>query len=49
MTLIDERHTDRGLDVRDPFALALEVECLWDRAHGDPRFRELLERVGLVE
>ncbi len=39
----------RGLDVRDPYTLALRVENLWDQARHEPRYRELLERVGLAE
>ncbi len=38
-----------ALDQRDPYALSLRVENLWDAARGEPRFRELLDRVGLSE
>ena len=43
------RWMHRALDVRDPYALSLPVENLWDRARDEPRFRELLVRVGLAE
>ncbi len=41
------RWMHRAFDVRDPYALSLKVENLWDRARGDPRYGELLKRVGL--
>jgi tetratricopeptide (TPR) repeat protein len=42
------RWMDRGLEARDPYALALKVEGLWERARGEPRFQAMLERVGLA-
>lgn len=42
------RWMHRSLDVRDPYALSLRVENLWDQARDEPRYRELLERVGLA-
>ena len=39
---------NRGIDERDPFALSLGSEFLWDPARGDPRFQQLLQRVGLM-
>jgi serine/threonine-protein kinase len=41
------RWMHRAFDVRDPYALSLKVENLWDRARHEPRYRELLARVGL--
>ncbi len=41
------RWMHRALDQRDPYALSLRVENLWDRVREEPRFRELLDRVGL--
>lgn len=41
------RWMHRALDQRDPYALSLQVETLWDKARGEPRFTELLDRVGL--
>lgn len=38
---------NRGLDARDPYALALGVENLWDPARHEPRYQDLLRRVGL--
>jgi tetratricopeptide (TPR) repeat protein len=43
------RWMHRALDQRDPYALGLRVENLWSRARGEPRYRELLHRVGLAE
>lgn len=42
------RWMHRAYDVRDPFALGLYGEYLWDPAREEPEFRELLERVGLA-
>lgn len=42
------RWMNRGLDERDPFALALHQEFLWNAARGEPQFQDLLRRVGLV-
>jgi eukaryotic-like serine/threonine-protein kinase len=41
------RRMMQGIDARDPFALSLNREFLWQAARADPRFRELLERVNL--
>jgi hypothetical protein len=41
------RWMHRAFDVRDPYALSLKVENLWDRARHEARYRELLARVGL--
>ena len=38
---------NRGIDARDPFALSVSQEYLWDPARDDPRFAQLLQRVGL--
>jgi eukaryotic-like serine/threonine-protein kinase len=37
----------RGIDERDPFALSLGREFLWDAARHEPEFQTLLRRVGL--
>jgi len=42
------RWMHRALDQRDPYALALRVENLWDPARDDREFQTLLERVGLA-
>jgi len=42
------RWMHRGLDVRDPFALAMLGEYLWDAARQDPEFDAMLARVGLA-
>ena len=39
----------RGLDDRDPFALALNGEYLWDAARDEPEFAALMRRVGLTK
>lgn len=41
------RWMHRGIDERDPFALSLKREPLWERARHEPEFFELLRRVGL--
>jgi tetratricopeptide (TPR) repeat protein len=41
------RWISRGIDERDPFALSLSREFLWDAARPDPEFQDLLRRVGL--
>lgn len=41
------RWMQRAYDVRDPFAIGLNGEFLWEPAYSDPRFRGLYERVGL--
>jgi hypothetical protein len=38
----------RAYEVRDPFALGLHGEYLWDPARDDPQFHDLLTRVGLA-
>ena len=38
---------NRGIDERDPFALSLHNEFLWDPARNDAAFDALLKRVGL--
>jgi serine/threonine-protein kinase len=38
----------RGIDERDPFALSLGREFLWNPARQDPEFLGLLRRVGLA-
>jgi hypothetical protein len=38
---------ERALEEQDPFALAIERERLWDAARGEPRFDDLLRRMGL--
>ena len=42
------RWMNRGIDERDPFALSLGREFLWDPARHEPEFQELLRRVGLA-
>lgn len=42
------RWMHHGLDQRDPFALSLNCEFLWDPARGAPAFEELKRKVGLV-
>jgi eukaryotic-like serine/threonine-protein kinase len=42
------RWMNRGIDERDPFALALRQEFLWNPARREPEFENLLRRVGLV-
>jgi serine/threonine protein kinase len=42
------RWMNRGIDERDPFALSLGSEFLWDPARHEPEFQSLLRRVGLV-
>ena len=42
------RWMHRGLDERDPFALSLNGEFLWDAARHEPAFHELMCRVGLA-
>ena len=42
------RWINRGIDERDPFALSLNREFLWDPARDDPGFQGLLDRVGLT-
>ena len=42
------RWMHRAYDVRDPFALGLHGEYLWDPARDDPQFQDLLTRVGLA-
>jgi serine/threonine-protein kinase len=39
---------NRGIDERDPFALSLSREVLWERARLEPEFQKLLLRVGLT-
>ena len=39
---------NRGIDERDPFALSLGSEFLWDPARREPEFQNLLRRVGLA-
>ena len=39
---------NRGIDERDPFALSLEREFLWDPARHDREFQGLLQRVRLA-
>lgn len=41
------RWMHRAFSQRDPYALSLRVENLWDQARAEPRFDELLNRVGL--
>jgi hypothetical protein len=38
----------RGIDERDPFALSLGREFLWDAVRHEPEFQALLRRVGLT-
>jgi len=38
---------NRGIDERDPFALSLGREFLWDAARHAPEFQNLLRRVRL--
>jgi hypothetical protein len=42
------RWMSRGIDERDPFALAVGGEGLFNPARHDPEFRNLLRRVGLA-
>ena len=42
------RWINRGIDERDPFALSLGREFLWDPARGEPAFQKLLQRVALA-
>jgi hypothetical protein len=42
------RWLKRAHDEREPFALALHVERLWEPAWGDPEYQEIVERVGLA-
>jgi serine/threonine-protein kinase len=42
------RWMHRAFDLRDPFALGLHGEFLWEPAYGDPEFNDLLTRVGLA-
>jgi tetratricopeptide (TPR) repeat protein len=42
------RWMDRAVEERDPFALAIERERLWDAARSEPRFRDLVRRIGLA-
>jgi eukaryotic-like serine/threonine-protein kinase len=42
------RWINRGIDERDPFALSLASEFLWNPARHDPEFQTLLRRVGLT-
>jgi serine/threonine-protein kinase len=39
---------NRGIDERDPFALSLRQEFLWDQARNDAAYIDLLRRVGLA-
>jgi eukaryotic-like serine/threonine-protein kinase len=39
---------NRGIDDRDPFALSLSRELLWDPARHEPEFQNLMRRVGLA-
>jgi len=41
------RWMNLGIDARDPFALALNREFLWDSARHEAEFGQLLRRVGL--
>lgn len=41
------RWMSRGIDERDPFALSLGREFLWDAARHAPEFQNLLRRVRL--
>jgi eukaryotic-like serine/threonine-protein kinase len=43
------RWMNRGIDDRDPFAVSLAREFLWDPARQDSEFAELLRRVGLAD
>ena len=42
------RWINRGIDERDPFALSLSREFLWNPARHEPEFQNLLRRVGLA-
>ena len=42
------RWMNRGIDERDPFALSLGREFLWDAVCHEPEFQALLRRVGLT-
>jgi serine/threonine-protein kinase len=42
------RWMDRALDERDPFAVSINRERLWDRARGEPRFQQMARRMGLA-
>ncbi|MDF2771760.1 MAG: protein kinase [Geminicoccaceae bacterium] len=42
------RWINRGIDERDPFALSLGQEFLWDPVRHEPEFQTLLRRVGLA-
>jgi hypothetical protein len=42
------RWMHRGMAERDPFALALNGEYLWDSARHEPEFYQLMSRVGLA-
>ena len=42
------RWINRGIDDRDPFALSLHREFLWDPARRDPEFQTVLRRIGLA-
>jgi hypothetical protein len=39
---------DRALEERDPFVLAIQRERLWDAARSEPRFQDLVRRIGLA-
>jgi serine/threonine-protein kinase len=42
------RWINRGIDERDPFALSLGCEFLWNPVRHEPEFQHLLRRVGLA-
>jgi len=42
------RWISRGIDERDPFALSLSREFLWNPVRHEPEFQNLLRRVGLT-
>jgi TolB-like protein len=38
---------ERGLEDRDPFAMSVHREFLWDAAHEEPEFRAIVRRLGV--
>ncbi len=40
---------ERGIEQRDPKMIFLKFEPKWNNLHGDPRFQDLLRRVGFPQ